>query len=243
MPLLAARSSIMSAGIGAGGAASAWALYDWANSAFTTLVVTFIYSTWFCKAMAPDEVTGTAWWSRAVAVSALLTAVLSPILGAAGDRAGARKRLLATTTTLCIAATALLGLIAPGLPYAALIALGLFAIADCSFETSYTFYNAFLPEIASPGRIGRVSGYGWGLGYVGGLVCMAIALVGFASKTPWFGMSTAEGFNYRAINLLVAGWFGVFCLPLFCLGKGQPNAFGLCRTVARARSCAGHAPT
>jgi len=192
-----------------------WALYDWANSAFTTLVVTFIYSTWFSKAMAPDEVTGTAWWSRAVAVSALLTAALSPILGAAADRAGARKRFLAATTGLCIAGTALLAFVPPSMPHAALIALIIYVIADWGFETGYTFYNAFLPQIASPERIGRVSGYGWGLGYVGGLLCMGIALVGFASDTPWFGMSTAEGFNFRATNLLVAIWYLVFALPLF----------------------------
>lgn len=192
-----------------------WALYDWANSAFTTLVVTFIYSTWFSKAMAPDEVTGTAWWSRAVAVSAILTAVLSPILGAAADRAGARKRFLAVTTALCIAGTALLAFIPPSLPHAAIVALTVYILADWGFETGYTFYNAFLPQIASPERIGRVSGYGWGLGYAGGLVCMAIALVGFAGDTPWFGMSTAEGFNYRATNLLVAGWYLVFAVPLF----------------------------
>jgi len=192
-----------------------WALYDWANSAFTTLVVTFIYATWFSKAMAPDEVTGTAWWSRAVATSALLTALLSPILGAAADRAGARKRFLAVTTALCVGGTAALAFVAPGLPGAALLALVLFVIADFGFESGYTFYNAFLPAIASPERIGRVSGYAWGLGYVGGLVCLGLALVGFVTATPWFGLSTAGGFNVRATNLLVALWYLVFCLPFF----------------------------
>jgi UMF1 family MFS transporter len=193
-----------------------WALYDWANSAFTTLVVTFIYSTYFTKAMAPDEITGTAWWSRAVAVSALLTAILSPILGAGADRAGARKRFLAMATALCIGATTLLGFVPPGMANAGIIALTLFVIADVSFETGYVFYNAFLPTIASPERIGRVSGYGWGLGYVGGLVCMFIALVGFVRpEVPWFGLSTEAGFNVRATNFLVAIWFLVFSIPLF----------------------------
>jgi len=201
-----------------------WALYDWANSAFTTLVVTFIYATYFTKAMAPDEVTGTAWWSRAVATSAILTAVLSPILGAAADRAGARKRFLAVTTALCVAATALLAFVPPSLPHAALIALTLYVIGDMAFETGYVFYNAFLPNIASPGRIGRVSGYGWGLGYIGGLVCMVIALVGFVTERPWFGLSTAEGFNVRATNLLVAVWYLVFALPLFLVVPEQRTA-------------------
>jgi UMF1 family MFS transporter len=193
-----------------------WALYDWANSAFTTLVVTFIYSTYFTKAMAPDEVTGTAWWSRAVAVSAILTAILSPILGAAADRAGARKRFLAVTTAICIAATTALAFVSPGLENAALLALVLYVIGDWAFETGYTFYNAFLPTIASQARIGRVSGYGWGLGYIGGLVCMAVALVGFVQpEVPWFGLSKEGGWNVRATNLLVAAWFLIFSLPLF----------------------------
>ena len=193
-----------------------WALYDWANSAFTTLVVTFIYSTYFTKAMAPDEITGTAWWSLAVAVSALLTAILSPILGAGADRAGARKRFLAVATALCIGATTLLGFVPPTMANAGLVALTLFVIADISFETGYVFYNAFLPTIASPERIGRVSGYGWGLGYVGGLVCMFIALVGFVRpEVPWFGLSTEAGFNVRATNFLVAIWFLAFSIPLF----------------------------
>jgi UMF1 family MFS transporter len=192
-----------------------WAFYDWANSAFTTLVVTFVYSTWFTKAMAPDEVTGTAWWSRAVAVSAILTAVLSPVLGAAADRAGARRRFLAVTTAGCVAVTAVLAFVAPGPFGVALLALVLFVIADVCFETGYVFYNAFLPVIASPERIGRVSGYGWGLGYVGGLVCLGIALLGFVRPEPWLGLPTAGGFNVRATNLLVAVWFGLFALPLF----------------------------
>lgn len=192
-----------------------WAFYDWANSAFTTLVVTFVYSTYFTKAMAPDEVTGTAWWSRAVAVSALLTAVLAPILGAAADRAGARKRFLAVATALCVGTTTLLAFVPPSMANAGLVALTLFVIADISFETGNVFYNAFLPTIASPERIGRVSGYGWGLGYVGGLVCMGIALAGFVRPVPWFGLPTEAGFNVRATNLLVAVWFLVFAIPLF----------------------------
>lgn len=192
-----------------------WAFYDWANSAFTTLVVTFVYSTYFTKAMAPDEVTGTAWWSRAVAVSALLTAVLAPILGAAADRAGARKRFLAVATALCVGTTTLLAFVPPSMANAGLVALTLFVIADISFETGNVFYNAFLPTIASPERIGRVSGYGWGLGYAGGLVCMGLALVGFVRpEVPWFGLSTIEGFNVRATNLLVAAWFLAFAIPL-----------------------------
>ncbi|MDH3496542.1 MAG: MFS transporter [Gemmatimonadota bacterium] len=193
-----------------------WALYDWANSAFTTLVVTFIYSTYFTQAIAPDELTGTAWWSRAIALSAVLIAVGSPILGAAADRGGARKRYLAVSTAVCVLGTAALAFVAPGVPNAAILALGLFVISNVAFEMGMVFYNAFLPAIASSGKIGRVSGYGWGLGYVGGLVCMVLALVGFVQPdVPWFGLSKEAGFHVRATNLLVAGWFLIFSLPLF----------------------------
>jgi UMF1 family MFS transporter len=193
-----------------------WAFYDWANSAFTTLVVTFIYATYFTQAMAPDAVTGTAWWSRAVAVSGIVTALISPVLGAAADAAGTRKRFLAVATGLSIGATALLAFVPPTLPNAAFIALALYVVADIAFETGYVFYNAFLPTIASATRVGRVSGYGWGLGYAGGLVCLGIALVGFVQPVvPWFGLSTAAGFNVRATNLLVSVWFLLFSLPLF----------------------------
>ncbi len=193
-----------------------WAMYDWANSAFTTLVVTFIYATYFTQAMAPDENTGTALWSRAVAISAITVALLSPLLGAAADRSGSRKRFLAISTIICALATIALAFIAPGMEHAAIIALVLFVVAEVAFEAGNVFYNAFLPNIASPERIGRVSGYGWGLGYVGGLVCLGIALIAFVQpEVPWFGMSTEAGWNVRATNLLVAGWFLLFAIPLF----------------------------
>ncbi|MBP6716290.1 MAG: MFS transporter [Acidobacteria bacterium] len=193
-----------------------WAMFDWANSAFTTLVITFIYSTYFTKAMAPDENTGTTWWTYAVSTSAILTALLSPLCGAAADRGGARKKFLMISSGISVLATLALAFVSPDMAYAPLIALLLFVVADMSFEIGNVFYNAFLPSIASPDRIGRVSGYGWGLGYVGGMACMIVALVGFVQPdVPWFGMSKELGWNIRATNLLVAGWFLVFALPLF----------------------------
>jgi UMF1 family MFS transporter len=202
---------------------ASWCLYDWANSAFTTLVVTFIYSTYFTQAIAPDAVTGTALWSRAVGLSALIIAVLAPVLGAAADKGGKRKRYLAMTTSLCVVATTLLAFVSPGSPNAVVLALAMFVIGNVGFETSQVFYNAFLPTIASPERIGRVSGYGWGVGYVGGLACMVVALVGFVQpEVPWFGLSKANGFHVRATNLLVAGWFAAFSLPLFLFVREKP---------------------
>ena len=197
---------------------AAWCTYDWANSAFTTLVVTFIYSTYFVQAFADDPDTGTAFWSRGIVVSSILVAVLSPVLGAAADRGGARRKFLIISTLVCVAATAVLAFITPDQSNAVLKALTVFVIANVAFEVGMVFYNAFLPAIASPARIGRVSGYGWGLGYAGGLVCLVVALlvfVGLPGSDPLLALSTEDAFNVRATNLLVAGWFLVFSFPIF----------------------------
>ena len=133
----------------------AWAGYDFANSPFSTLTVTFIYSTYFTQALAPDPITGTALWSRGVVVTALVVALLAPPLGALADRGGYRKALLLGFTAVCILACVALYPIRPG---HALLALGVFVLANVAFELANVFYNAFLPDIAPAGRIGRVSG-------------------------------------------------------------------------------------
>ncbi|MCH7528554.1 MAG: MFS transporter [Candidatus Marinimicrobia bacterium] len=199
----------------------AWSMYDFANSAFTTLVVTFIYSTYFVKAIAPDVITGTVLWSRAVTITGLTVALLSPILGALADRGGHRKLYLALATAICVVATTGLYTVLPG---AVMQALAWFVIANIAFELGGVFYNAFLPEIAPAGRIGRTSGFGWSLGYVGGLGCMALAMVGFVNPdVPWFGLTKELGQNIRATNLLVALWFAVFSLPIFLWVREDKN--------------------
>lgn len=190
----------------------AWSLFDFANSPFTTLVVTFVYATYFTQAIAADPITGTALWSRAVTISALVVAFASPLLGALADRGGYRKPFVMVSVLVCAAATAALYTVLPGEVLAALV---LFVIANIAFELGGVFYNAFLPDVAPPGRIGAVSGLGWGLGYFGGLVALALALVGFVQPDePWFGFTKVDGENVRATNLLVAVWFLVFSVPL-----------------------------
>jgi UMF1 family MFS transporter len=211
----------------------AWCLYDWANSGFTTLVVTFVYATYFTKAIAPNEVLGTAWWSRGVALTSVVVVILSPILGAMADRGGLRRTMLILTSGLTIAASAALTWVAPGTPHAALWALALFVAGNVGFELGIVFYNAYLPDIASPERIGRISGYGWAIGYVGGLGALLVALVGFVRpEVPWFGLTKAAGFNIRATNLLVAAWFLAFALPFFVLAPREV-ALGRARVDVR----------
>src|SRR5690606_19919421 len=199
-----------------------WAMYDFANSAFTTLVVTFVYATYFTQGIADDELTGTAFWSRGVTITAIVVALLSPFLGAWADRRGARKRFLFATTAVCVVFTALLFFPTEG---QVLQALAYVVVANVAFEMGMVFYNAFLPDITPQATIGRVSGYGWALGYVGGLVCMALALVVFVlPEAAPFGLDKATGEHVRATNLLVAGWFAVFSVPAFLFLKEQKPA-------------------
>ncbi len=208
----AAGSSPPEAAPASGRAVFSWCLYDFANSPFTTLVVTFIYASYFTQAIAPDTISGTLSWSRAVTVAALAVALLSPILGVVADRGGYRKFFLLLWTVACVLFTALLYFPLPGQVFEALL---WFTLANIAFEMSLVFYNALLPDIAPRDRIGRISGYGWSLGYVGGLAAMAVAFVGFVdAATPWFGFSREAGAHIRATNLLVAAWLAVFTLPL-----------------------------
>ena len=139
------------------------------------------------------------------------------------DRSGRRLGYLMAATWVTCAASAALAFVQPGFERAVLLALGLFVIANVAFEVGMVFYNAFLPDIAPAKKIGRISGWGWGLGYVGGLLCLVIALVVLVlPEKPLFGISTVEGFNIRATNLLVAAWFLVFSVPMFLLGGRGP---------------------
>ena len=192
-------------------------MYDFANSAFTTLVVTFIYATYFTEAIASDSTTGTSYWSLGVGISAILVAVVSPYAGAIADQGGYRKRFLLISTILGVAATVALFFPLPGQVWFAIL---VFVVGNFAFEIGLVFYNAFLPEIAPPDKIGRVSGFAWGLGYFGGLLCLVIALVAFVMpEEPMFGLTKENGENIRATNLLVAIWYGLFSIPTFLLVK------------------------
>lgn len=203
---------------------ASWCLYDWANSAFTTLVVTFVYATYFSQTFAEDADRGTALWSRGITISSLIIAIISPLLGAMADRSGLRRRFLVAATAVSVGATAWLTFIVPGSDNAVLSALTLFVIANVGFEVGMVFYNAFLPQLSTPRTIGRISGYAWGLGYAGGLVCLVVALlglIGLGEGAPWLPLSTEDGFNVRASNLLVAAWFLVFSLPALIVMRDE----------------------
>jgi UMF1 family MFS transporter len=202
----------------------AWCTFDWANSAFPTVIVTFVFAAYFTKGVAADQVTGTSQWSFAVSLSMLATALLGPLLGAIADHGGRRKPWVLAFTVVSAGATALLWFAKPHTDAVWLVLL-CFALANFAFETSTIFYNAMLPAIAPPGMIGRLSGWGWGLGYAGGLVCLAVSLLLLIQPDPpLFGLDKAAAEPVRATALLVAGWVAVFSLPFFLLTPDAPSS-------------------
>ena len=193
----------------------AWCFFDWANSAFPTVIVTFVFSVYFTKSVAVDEITGTAQWGYALSASGLLIALLSPVLGSWADCAGRRKPWLATFTALTVCSAAMLWFVYPDPSYV-LFALVVLVIANTFFEVGQAFYNSMLPSIAPASSIGRLSGFGWGLGYAGGLSCLIVLLFVFIqADPPPFGLLSEELEHVRVVGPFTAVWFALFCLPLF----------------------------
>lgn len=196
----------------------AWCLFDWGNSAFGTVIITFVFSVYFARGVVGDETVGTAWWGYAIAASGLIIALLSPALGAVADHYGARKPGLLLFSLLCVVPTMLLYFAAPDAGTGAIFAvLALVVIANVGFEISLVYANAMLPHIAPAPMIGRISGWAWGLGYAGGLVCLALALVGLiglGDMKPLLPLPDGASENVRAVAPLTALWYLAFTLPL-----------------------------
>lgn len=199
----------------------AWALYDWANSAYATLIQTFVFAAYFTRAVAADPTQGTALWGGTIATAGILIAGCGPVLGAVADQGGPRRPLLAIFTLLAVTATGLLWFVRPDPTYVVL-ALFLVGIASFGTESAGVLYNAMLPALARPGRIGRWSGWGWGLGYLGGLACLAVALFGFVREDAFLELPRDQSQHVRATFLLTATWFLLFSLPLLAV-KGDPG--------------------
>ena len=213
----------------------AWCLYDWANSGFATVILTFVFATYFAQAVAESPVLGQAQWGQALALSGLAVALASPLFGALADRTGPRKPWLAGLSAVCIVATALLWFARPD-PAFVLWSLIFFAVANTAFEMAMVFYNAMLPDIAPRGGIGRLSGWAWGVGYLGGLVCLAAALLAFVqTDAPAFGLDKDSAEHVRATGPMVAIWFALFAAPLFLfVPDAPPTGVGRARAVREA---------
>ncbi len=192
-----------------------WCLYDWANSAFSAVVITFVFSAYFTQTVAADPIIGTALWGRTLSLAALIVAFSSPVLGAIADKTGSRKPWLGGFTIGAVLATAMLWFIQPS-PSHALLALVLVGLGVIAFDFAAIFYNALLPTLVPHHKVGRLSGWGWAAGYAGGLACLVVALLGFVqSEVPWFGLDSDSAEPVRAAMVMVAVWFGIFSIPMF----------------------------
>jgi len=204
-------------------AVGAWCLYDWGNSAFPAIVSTFVFPTYFTQAVATDAIAATAAWGTALTLAGLVVAVLSPVLGAVADRAGGQKSWLLAFTLFNVAAIAALWYVRPHADFVWLGLVGI-ALATIAFELATVFYNALLPTVAPPSHLGRVSGWGWGVGYVGGIACLVAVLLLFVqTETPAFGLSKEDAAHVRATSPFAALWYLVFALPLFFI-VAEPRA-------------------
>jgi UMF1 family MFS transporter len=202
----------------------AWCLFDFANSSYTTLIMTVVYSVYFRDAIvgAADN-RGDRLWGVANFLAMAIVALTSPILGAFSDFSGRRKFFLIATTLQTVGATALLYFVGPGNVVSGIL---LYVVATIGFEAGYVFYNAFLPDVSTPKTIGRVSGWAWAVGYAGGL--LSLALCSQLIKRP---LRDAQGaLDQLAVSdrqssfLLVAGFFLVFALPsFFWLRESRPQ--------------------
>ena len=194
-------------------AIGAWCLYDWANSAFPTIIVTFVFAAYFTKSVAINPIMGTSQWGKAIALAGVIIAFLSPVIGAIADREGQRKPWLALFTVLCIIASIFLWFTRPMVADVSW-ALTWMVVGLIAFEVGMVFYNTMLSDISSPQYLGRLSGWSWGLGYFGGLASLLIVLF-------VFHVNTTE--QLRMTGPFVAIWFLVFAWPLFVWTPDQPS--------------------
>jgi MFS transporter, UMF1 family len=190
-----------------------WAMYDFANSGYTTVVLTTVFNAYFVAVIASGggfaPGTGTFLWTLAIGIANVIVIVSAPVIGAIADGRAAKKRFLLVTSVGCVVTTALLASAGPG---DVALAMVLVAISLVCFDTGENLIAAFLPELVPDDEMGRMSGYGWGLGYLGGLITLALCLgyIGWAQ-----GRGQTEADFVPATLLITAAVFALAAVPTF----------------------------
>jgi UMF1 family MFS transporter len=194
-------------------------MYDFANSGYTTVVITAVYNAYFVAVIAGNAAWATFAWSAALALSYLAIMLSAPVLGAIADASGAKKRLLGITTVGCVLATTALSLPQPGQIVWAMV---LIAVSNFFFGTGENLIAAFLPELARGRALGRISGLGWGVGFLGGIVSLGLALA-YVSHVQSAGGGATQ--FVPGVLLITAGLFVLSSLPTFLLlrERAQPR--------------------
>lgn len=206
-----------------------WAMFDFANSGYTTVVITAIFNAYFVGVVTGNQEWGTFAWTVALAVSYALIMLTGPALGAYADAYAAKKRLLLLTTIGCVVFTAMLSLVGPGDLWLAVV---LIILTNFFFGCGENLIAAFLPELAQGEALGKVSGWGWSLGYIGGLVSLGCSL----AYVTWAQGEGIQAAQFVPITMLItAGLFAVSSVPTFIYLKerAKPQAHLAGRSVVR----------
>jgi len=191
----------------------AWSMYDFANSGYTTVVITAVYNAFFVAAVAGKAPWATFAWTAALSVSYLAVLLTAPMLGAWADAHAAKKRLLLFATAGCALFTAALVFAGPG---AITLAIVLIVLSNFFFSTGENLIAAFLPELADSKAMGRVSGWGWAFGYLGGLVSLAISL----AYILWAEKQGQPATQFVPVTMLItAALFALCAVPTFLFLK------------------------
>ncbi|MDO5724067.1 MAG: MFS transporter [Flaviflexus sp.] len=197
---------------------AAWVSWDWASAAFNAVVTTFVFSVYITKEELFGESANTS-LGWVMAVAGIVVALIAPALGQATDRSGKRRKLITVTTMTVIVATGCLAFVKPEHGYLWL-GLALLAIGNIAFEIGSVVYNAMVSDVSTPATVGRISGIGWGAGYIGGIILMLILFLGFIGpEVGWFGVTTENGMNVRVAMIGCAIWTFIFSLPLMLTAK------------------------
>lgn len=192
----------------------AWASWDWGSAAFNAVMTTFVFTVYLTSETFGGEAYASGVLGWGLAAAGLLIAVLAPVTGQRSDVGGRRKLWLGINSLAVAVLTALCFFVFPR-PELLILGVALIAAANIFFEFAGVNYNAMLAQISTPASIGRISGFGWAMGYVGGIVALVIVLVAFVQPVAeWFGSSTEDALNIRLVAVFSALWFLAFALPV-----------------------------
>ena len=201
-----------------------FALYDFANSAFTTIIITFIFSTYFAKQIAPNPVLGQSYWGWTIGITGVVVALIGPLLGTIADKKNYSEFFIKIFTIICISLTCLLWFSKPSEKYL-IYTLFIVGLANIFYELSLIFYNSTLKKLSESNNLGKSSGFSFALGYIGGIIVLIICITIFIDNDSLpFGLSKENSENVRATSILVAFWYLIFSMPfLFNLKKTNKN--------------------
>ncbi len=198
----------------------AWAMFDFANSGYTTVVLTAVFNAYFVAVVAGNAPWATFAWTAALSVSYALVMIAGPIVGAWADAHAAKKRLLAVSTALCVAGTAGLAWTGPG---AVAWAVAFIVVSNFAYAIGENLCAAFLPEIARPEALGKVSGWGWSLGYFGGILALALSLAWVMTAES---RGSTSGDAVGGTMIITAAVFGLAALPTFLFLRERARPAG-----------------